>query len=310
MKIKKSILSKINNKQYWKCFNQDIFNDFKEKKLFLKNVIFKKIFFENFDKNLNLYYIYNNFNLKVMVLVKESNKIAEFYTPLQFYLEYNTFHFKKEVFNTYIVFYNEEFKLSDKNFECRFIDDYIIRICKIFNIKLHKKIEIYVLERKNFEKIFNSSNVTGFFDQIKSKIYVDDIDLYIAHELIHAIFNNYKKRLNIFINEGLAEAFKKPLNIDCLMEKNSFSFSDIYFNSIDELTVEKYALSGMFFRYIYCVYGLDILSQVINIQDNDLDLFKNKLEIILDDKFFENNFNLWFFNLNLDDVDWFFKGDI
>lgn len=310
MKIKK-ILSKIHKMEYWNCINQEIFSDFKLKRLFFKNILFRKLFIKNINKNIDLYCIYSKFNLRVIVSVNRSNNVIEFFTNLQFYLDYSTSGFKKKSFDNYIILYGRNSKLSDKDFEFKFIDEYIIKMCRIFNIKLVKKIEIYVLERSFFKKIFHSNGVTGFFDEIKSKIYVDDINLYVTHEIIHAILNNYNHKLNIFINEGIAEAFKKPLNADHINIDTNISFSDIYFNNINELTVKKYFLAGMFFRYIYCIYGLDKLLAVIDVNENDISLFKNKLVLILEDIFFERNFNLWLLNLNFNNIDWFFlEGDL
>lgn len=230
---------------------------------------------------------------------------VEFFDYKTWQLHKITKDFKKTEFKNFIIYSNKE--VNDENLDyAEFIERYIDYLGSIFGRKKGIKININIFSAEDFFKVLNTYDIDGFFDPLKGKIYTNIIDYGLTHEIVHSILNEFDMWPNIFCQEGVAEAFKKPLQVPLELMKSIQNFSNLYFDWYN-LTGEKYGMGGLFFRFIFQRYGFGRIKNIC-MQTQGADLLKTEeiISKILKNGYFIKDFRKWFLDKNWDEENWFF----
>ena len=232
---------------------------------------------------------------------------TEYFTKSSWYLFSITKDYHKAEFDRFVVFYDQT--LENLRF-VKFIENYIDTISDILLLESNVKVEIYILPKDVFNTLFTSDEVTGFFDPVKGKVYVDKLDYHATHEIVHSLMNQWGIYPNVFCSEGMAECFKKPIEIPAMYIKNVKSFSDVFFDR-NGITRERYGVAGLFFRYIFEQYGVSTIQEICK-KSFDANCEKTE-EIIMEETHnnsFLQSFVEWFEKLDLDSQNWYLQNEL
>ncbi len=249
--------------------------------------------------------LYYGRSKKPIYYYKEEH-FSEYFTKELWYIFRETSNYHHKEFKTFFLYFNKELK------ECwlkiiAFLDKYVHNITKCMNVPLLPKIEIYIISNAVMDNLFGSRRVSGFFDPLKDKIYLDDLDINATHEIIHSIMNKWGISANLFCNEGMAECFKRPIDIprDYILDINSFR--DIFFDWVN-LSKESYGVGGLFFRYLYKKYGVKMIKKICE-KSNGAN--SEKMEYVIKsftkNNRIENDFVEWFRQIEIEREDWYFQ---
>lgn len=243
---------------------------------------------------------------KAIYCFEKCQTYQEYFTKETWHLFQETKNYHIKSFNTFILFYEKNF--NEKWLKCiAFIDDYIFKISNIMGVSILPKIDINIISKDVMRSMFATESISGFYDPLKDKIYLDDLDVFATHEITHAIMNKWGIRTNIFCNESLAECFKKPICIPREYINNIRTFKDIFFDW-KSLCVEKYGVGGLFFRFIFEEYGINIIKKIcIASCDADMQKTYDIIKSTTKDSSFVNSFVQWFKRKKLDREDWYFS---
>lgn len=301
-----SFEDKNNNHVLWKCDNI----------AYLTFFLGKYYGGVDLDKPSEIYYISENeekrvyfFNGEKKVIYKLRSEGEEYFTNSTLYLHKATCYFDKKEFDEFIIHFNSGI-VNKVTISIEFLNQYINMVAKILGIRRYKKIKIYLISKEVIKNLFRTEAITGFFDPLKCKIYIDSLDIHVTHEIIHALMHEWGIWTNLFCYEGIAEAFKKPIELPVKEISRISSFSDIFF-TWETLSNEKYGKGGLFFRFLFEMYGTEKVKMICCIVNNNENI--EEIEEIIKSKCNPNiisEFRTWYNNKNWDVVDWYFQNTI
>lgn len=185
-----------------------------------------------------------------------------------------------------------------------FMDRYLDYWSALFNRKLYSKIEIRIIGSQ--ENVFGRG-VDGFFDCLKCIVYVDELNKYVAHELVHALMWMWEWRTNLFCMEGMAESQKEPISALNVKDIGKCGFDELYYSCERELDARKYVVSGFFFRFLFEQYGTGMLEKVCMCEDSDIEKFSSHLTSVLGINInsIMYEFRKWMLHFNLQRDKWY-----
>ncbi len=229
----------------------------------------------------------------------------EYHTSATWYLFSNVLNYKKAKFGHLIISFDDDFSTCKKTIS--FLENYVIRISKLFLLDSCPEVEMFILPDEVFRNLFENNCVTGFFDPLKGKIYLDRLDMHATHEILHALANQWSVCMNVFCHESLAECFKRPLGIPNHGICNIRKFDEIFFDC-ENLTNKSYGIGGLFFRFIFIHYGIKV---IYTICANSLDADCEQTNQIIQEATGESNivqlFVEWSTKLDVRNEDWYFQ---
>lgn len=229
----------------------------------------------------------------------------EYHTAVSWYLFSNILNYKKAEFSHLIISFNND--ISDCQKTIRFLEKYVLDMSKLLLLNSCPEVEIFILPDEIFRNLFGNNCVTGFFDPLKGKIYLDRVDAHATHEILHALANQWGICMNTFCHESLAECFKRPLGIPNHSICNIKQFYEIFFDR-ENLTNKSYGIGGLFFRFIFKHYGIKAIKTICV---NSLNADCEQTNQIIKEATGENNivplFVEWFTKLDVRNEDWYFQ---
>ena len=250
--------------------------------------------------------VFNTNNVRKIIYRRVDINSVEYYTKSSWFLFSLTKNYKKVVCNHIVLYYDQQF---DDLGSIEFIENYIDTISNLLLINSCVEIEIYLIPQKAFRTLFNSDDVTGFFDPLKGKIYLDKLDHHATHEIIHRLIDTWGIYPNLFCSEGIAECFKKPIEIPDKYIENIKLFADIFFDR-DEINRERYGVAGLFFRYIYTQYGILTVWKICkNSYGSNCEQTEKIIKEETGNDSIVYSFVEWFGLLDLNKQDWYFQNN-
>lgn len=247
---------------------------------------------------------YANGKKKIIFFEKKGNEI-ELFTNKTWYLKNMTNGFRSLVCRGFILYYDESF-FSKQFIDLVFLEQYIETIAELLKVELKEPIKLYIVHKDVFKNVFGNEDITGFFEPLKGNIYVDCIDVNATHEIVHAIMHEWGLWPHLFCCEGIAESFKKPICFPIERINKLMSFEEMFF-AWENLGEELYGTAGLFFRFLFQKYDVDVIKGVCR---------ELKWKNNIDAKFVfhratgSNNiikeFITWFEENNWENVDWYY----
>lgn len=249
------------------------------KNIFFMQKYFKTLFdniynieyksYENIDMNTGIIKLYQKDYMKYFTINFIINDdIINFAWPIHLKKIYLLCKFKKYHGKNCIINYEEDLK----NDYIKNVELSIDKLCNILDTNINCPITIYQINHSStMTKLYDNNSVDGFLDPITGEIYILGEDKNSLHEIIHAITYHWNGWPSEIVHEGLAEAFKKPINYDLFINEiynDSFSLEYIL-KKEDFVDSTMYASVGLFFRFLYETKGVKILKQIYYLCTND-----------------------------------------
>lgn len=297
----KSVLLEKQYKENWNCDNLEYLVNLLDK-------LYGAIDIKNPSKRIRIdceteQYIFSK-NKKIYRHIEQGR--PEYFTESSWYLHKETENCKKEQYGHFNLYYESRISKEGVGY-LNFIENYIANVSNLLMLSNPAKIDIYIVNEKILTNLFGDDTVTGFFDPLKSKIYIDKLDIHATHEITHALVNQWGIYTNLFCNEGIAEAFKRPIIIPENYIYQIRSFEDIYFDW-DDLNQQKYGVGGLFFRFLFQKYGLYMIKEICkDAQNAGMEKTEFVIKKITGEENISQKFVSWVKNMDFENEDWYFR---
>ena len=250
-------------------------------------------------------YVWSEGKRKV-IYVYEDNENIEYFTKSTWNLFLLTLEYKKVEYKNINIFFKKILPQNIIN-NINFLENYIENISRLMRINALSKIEIYVIEKKTLLQVFGNDKITGFFDPLKGKIYIDELNIEATHEVTHSLMHQWGICTNLFCSESVAECFKRPIIIPKQIIRQINSFSEIYFNW-NTLKKENYGIGGLFFRFLFITYGINTIKKICT---KLADAGEKETEIIIkkitNEPRIIQKFVEWNEKMDYENIDWYFQ---